>query len=240
MAKKKPDNKATDQASRVKVVDLATFTPDPRNTRVHGERNREIIGASFKEFGAARSIVVDGKGIVRAGNGTLEAAKAAGLSQAIVIDADGDQLVVVRRKDWTNTQAVGYGILDNRATDTSTNDDDALTSTLKALQDDGFDMDAVGYNAAELDALIGSLGADMANGGVPVDDPAGEWQGMPEFEHEDQTSQFKAIVHFANEADMRAFEELVGQTIPTNTRAIWHPKAERQTVKGSGYVSDES
>jgi hypothetical protein len=38
---------------------------------------------------------------------------------------------------------------------------------------------------------------------------------------------------------VRAFEELVGQKIPPNTRAIWYPRADRQVVKGSGYLSDE-
>lgn len=217
MAKKKPDNATTVG----EVVPLDTFTPDPANTRIHGERNREILGASFREFGAARSIVVDGKGIVRAGNGTLEAARAAGLSKALVIDADGDQLVVVRRKDWTNTQAVGYGILDNRATDTSTNDDDALTSTLKALREDGFEMDATGFNSAELDALIGSFSAAE---GVPVDDPAGEWQGMPEFDNP-WAKPFRSFwVHFAGQEAVDEFARLIGQEISPAARYIYHPK----------------
>jgi hypothetical protein len=72
--------------------------------------------------------------------------------------------------------------------------------------------------------------------GEAVDDPAGEWQGMPEYEHEDLTSQFKVYVHFRNEDDLKAFEELLGQKVPRDRWAIWHPKAEIGHYKDKGYV----
>jgi len=60
-------------------------------------------------------------------------------------------------------------------------------------------------------------------------DPYQEWDeaGTAEDTNEDLTSEFKAHVHFRNEEDLKAFEELVGQTIPRNTWAIWYPEAER-------------
>ncbi len=73
----------------------------------------------------------------------------------------------------------------------------------------------------------------------PANDPNAEWEGMPEFEHEDKTSAFRCIVHFETEADKKEFEAMVGQTIPHNTRAIWYPKQERQVVRDKGYVTDE-
>jgi ParB-like chromosome segregation protein Spo0J len=217
----------------VEVVSVDSLLPDVANVRIHGDRNRAAIAGSLRRFGAARSIVVDSKGIVRAGNGTLEAAQAAGIDKAIIVDASGDELIVVRRKDWSDTEATAYAIADNRASELADWHDRALAEQLKALQSDDFDLDAVGFSDEELVGLLGRLTGEV------VDDPAGEWGGMPEFKNEDQTSQFRAIVHFANEADMRAFEELVGQKLPANTRAIWYPKADRQVVRGAGYVSDE-
>lgn len=60
-------------------------------------------------------------------------------------------------------------------------------------------------------------------------DPYAEWDeaGTAEDTNEDLTSEFKAHVHFRNEEDLREFEELVGQTIPRNTWAIWFPEADR-------------
>jgi ParB-like chromosome segregation protein Spo0J len=135
------------------------------------------------------------------------------------------------------SEATAYAIADNRSGELAEWDDPALGAQLRALQSEDFDLASIGYDAGEVNTLLARLGGEIPAGEV-VEDPAGEWGGMPEFEHEDQTSQFRAIVHFANEDDMRAFEELVGQTIPANTRAIWYPKAERLTVRGSGYVSD--
>jgi hypothetical protein len=49
---------------------------------------------------------------------------------------------------------------------------------------------------------------------------------MPEYQHEDQTSWHKVIVHFANAEDMARFAQLVEQSLTDKTRSIWYPKAE--------------
>jgi hypothetical protein len=55
-------------------ISLAALTPDPRNARRHGERNRQLIVDTLKDVGAARSIGVDERGVVVAGNATISAA----------------------------------------------------------------------------------------------------------------------------------------------------------------------
>jgi hypothetical protein len=138
------------------VVPLSELVPDSANIRTHDERNRGAISGSLKQFGAARSIVVDGNGIVRAGNGTLEAARAAGIEKALVVDVDGDQLVVVRRRDWSPTEATAYAIADNRTGDLSTWNDDELARTLAALKEEEFPVESVGFTEAELQNLLAS------------------------------------------------------------------------------------
>jgi hypothetical protein len=206
----------------VEVIAVADLHIDPGNVRKHPARSITDIKASLARFGQQKPVVIDANNVVRAGNGTLEAARELGWPTLRCV-----------RTGLSGTDATAYSIADNKSALSAEWDDDALARTLHALQDEDFDLGAVGFTDAEVDALFGTEGGEV------VDDPQAEWKGMPEFEHEDLTSQFQVIVHFANEADMRSFEELVGQKIPTNTRSIWHPKAERQTVKGSGYVSDE-
>jgi ParB-like chromosome segregation protein Spo0J len=195
---------------------------DPANARLHQPRNLAAIKASLARFGQQRPVVVDADGIVRAGNGTVAAARELGWDTIAII-----------RTPLKGSEATAYAIADNRTAELAEWDDTALAAQLRALQSEDFDLDAVGYTDDEVDALIGRLAGEL------VDDPQGEWQGMPAFEHEDQESAFKVHVHFRNEEDVRAFEELVGQKIPPNTRAIWYPRADRQVVKGSGYLSDE-
>lgn len=114
-------------------------------------------------------------------------------------------------------------------------DAQALDSLLREVQTGS---EAVGRMLTELAQNAAVIPTKLAPTD-PANDPVAEWQGMPEFEHEDQTSKFRAIVHFATEEDRRAFEALVGQKIPENTRAIWHPKQEMQKTRDKRYASDE-
>lgn len=108
--KKPPANKQP----AVKVVKLSTLVADPKNARTHGDKNKAAIKRSFKAFGAGRSAVIDGDGVIRAGNGAVEAALAAGIEDAVVIETDGKQMVVVKRPDWTPDEATAYAIADNQ------------------------------------------------------------------------------------------------------------------------------
>ena len=69
--------------------------------------------------------------------------------------------------------------------------------------------------------------------------PEDEWEGMPEFEQEDETAFKDLTVHFANVVDMEEFAQLIGQTVTEKTRSIWYPKSELRKVPG-GIFKDES
>jgi DNA modification methylase len=90
----------------------------------------------------ARSLVMDADGMIRAGNGTLEAARAAGITEAIVVETDGTQLVVVKRPDWSTEKALAYALSDNRTGELSEWDADALAASLAELGKMDFKFDA--------------------------------------------------------------------------------------------------
>lgn len=152
---------------KVSEVPLSDFVQDSANTRRHGDKNKRTIRASLKQFGGARSIVADGNNVVRAGNGTLEQALAEGM-RAIVIDPEPDQLVVVRRKDWTPTQAVAYGVQDNRSAMLGEDDPEAIAEIVHSLRSENFPIEALGYDEDEADELEGLLAAPEG-GGEPED-----------------------------------------------------------------------
>jgi len=79
----------------VTVAPIGDLSPDPANVRLHPEKNAQATNASLRRFGAGRSIVVDGKNVVLAGNQTLESAKAAGMTEVLIVEPQPDQLVVV-------------------------------------------------------------------------------------------------------------------------------------------------
>src|SRR3990167_3261321 len=87
---------------------------DPRNARRHPARNQEIIKQSLQEVGPFRSIALDGKNIIRAGNGVYEQAQKLGIKLRIV-DAKPTELIAVRRKDLSGKNAERAALYDNRA-----------------------------------------------------------------------------------------------------------------------------
>ncbi len=96
---------------------LADLRPDPCNARRRTPRSKALLDHSLSQFGAARSIVIDEEGTILAGNGTVEAAAAAGITKVQVVDADGDTLIAVRRSDLTPDEKIGLALADNRTAD---------------------------------------------------------------------------------------------------------------------------
>ena len=124
-------------------VPIDSVSLDPANVRRHGERNLATIKASLSRFGQQKPIVVDGDGIVRAGNGTWTAAKALGWKEITVV-----------RTALKGAEATAYAIADNRTAELAEWDDDALAQTLAALQieDEALALDT-GFDAKEIEAL---------------------------------------------------------------------------------------
>jgi hypothetical protein len=91
------------------AVDIALLNPDPKNARLHGERNIDEVVKSYAEHGQRKPIVVQrvsDKGtpmVVRAGNGQVEAAKKLGWTHIAA--------VVIDEKD---RDAIRFAIRDNR------------------------------------------------------------------------------------------------------------------------------
>ncbi len=100
-------------------VPLGNLKPDPKNARKRTPQSKFLIGESLKKFGAARSIVIDEENRVLAGNGTIEGAKAAGISNVRVIETDGDEIIAVKRKGLSEDEKVGLALADNRTADLS-------------------------------------------------------------------------------------------------------------------------
>ena len=163
----------------VELVPLDSISPDPANVRRRGPEAKAAIKASLGRFGAGRSIVVDRDGVVRAGNGTLEAAKDAGFTEVLVVDAKPGQLVAVRRDDWTAAEAQAYGIADNRTAELAEWDDLGLARQLQALrgEEDPLVAAAAGYTEAEVDAMLERLGSDLLEAEGLSDPTAGAGDG---------------------------------------------------------------
>jgi DNA modification methylase len=70
---------------------------------------------ALQQVGAARSIVIDEHDVILAGNGVTQAAAEAGITKVRVIEADGHELIAVRRRGLTDDQKRLLAMYDNRS-----------------------------------------------------------------------------------------------------------------------------
>lgn len=128
--------------SSIEVVLIESLVPDPENARTHDARNMDAIMASLREFGQQKPIVVDADGIVRAGNGTLLAAKRLGWTQIAIV-----------RSQLRGLDATAYAIADNRTGDLSEFNAQVLAQQLQQIPASKL----VGFNDAEIGEIMASL-----------------------------------------------------------------------------------
>jgi DNA modification methylase len=119
---------------------ISDLTLDPQNARTHSQKNLDAIKASLTKFGQRKPIVVTNDGVVLAGNGTLEAAKALGWDQIDVATAPAD---------WDEATARAYALADNRTAELAEWDENVLAKQLLELLDEEFDIEALGFEMPE-------------------------------------------------------------------------------------------
>lgn len=136
------------------AVPIDELNHDPRNARVHPERNVDAIKTSLSEHGQDQFLVVQRDGmIVRKGNGRLQAARELGWTHVAALVVDENTPAAVRR-----------ALADNRTSDLATNDDALTAEILEDLMvsDPDF-VPPAGFTVAELDELLGASG-DVEDG----------------------------------------------------------------------------
>lgn len=129
------------------AIPIAELTPDAANARKHNPRNLSAIAASLNQFGQRKPVVAQRSGdalIVRAGNGTREAALSLGWTHLAVVVVDED-----------STNATAYAIADNRTAELAEWDNDVLGLVLDSLDDDM--RGVVDFNEGEIAALMARI-----------------------------------------------------------------------------------
>lgn len=140
------------------VVPIDTVREDPKNLRLHDNRNLDLIASSLAKFGQQKPIVVR-DGVCVAGSGTLQAAR----------DRLGWNAIAVTEFSGDERAAREYGIVDNRSTDLSQFDVEALGRELQGFGLSGNEFEGLGFTLAEAEALFPKEN-DLNFGG----DPGGE------------------------------------------------------------------
>lgn len=165
------------------AVPIDSLHEDPNNVRVHDERSIASLAAALEEFGQQKPIVALHGGKIIAGNGTWRAAKKLGAKSIAVVRFDDEE------------KARAFAIADNRMSDLSRFDEDALAKAINELQISGYGPEPMGFDAEEMTRLIaGIVQAAPTDAESPTSDPA----APPAMPGAESTSNIRMVQLFLN------------------------------------------
>ena len=115
-------------------------------------------------------IVIDERGVVLAGNATIEAAGRAGIERVHVVDADGESLVAVRRTGLTQAQKTRLALYDNRTAELADWDSEVIADMLATEREvlDGL------FENYELEEIVEEAIQPVQSDAEPMFDQAAE------------------------------------------------------------------
>ncbi|WP_020473434.1 DNA modification methylase [Zavarzinella formosa] len=133
----------------VEMRPVGSIRPYANNPRTN-DAAVEAVARSIREFGFRQPIVVDEQGVVIVGHTRLKAAIQLGISEVPVHVATG----------LSPEQAQAYRIADNQTATIAEWDEEKLIAELMSLREKDYDLDLAGFDADELQRLIGSPGEE--------------------------------------------------------------------------------
>jgi len=138
--------------------------PDPQNPRVHSPKQIRQIATSITSFGFNVPVLIDREDRIVAGHGRLAACRLLGWNE----------IPTIRLDHLTPAQAKAFLLADNRLSEIATWDDRLLAESLQALAavDLDFALEDTGFDVAEIDLRIASLGEVPADDSDDVQPPA--------------------------------------------------------------------
>lgn len=128
----------------IKYRKVEELIPYVNNSRKHSDQQVAQIAASIKEFGWTNPILVDNEKGIIAGHGRLMAARKLKM----------DDVPTIELSHLSEAQKKALVIADNKLALNADWDTQILSLELSELQDIGFDLDILGFDANELNALL--------------------------------------------------------------------------------------
>ena len=145
---------------QIEQIAPSALKPWARNARTHSKKQLRQIADSIRTFGFTNPVLIDRENTILAGHGRVAAAMI--LEMASV--------PCVRLEHMSPAQKRAYVIADNKLALNAGWDDSILAEELEALVagDLDFDIGVIGFEVAEIDALVDGLTPE--EDGDPADD----------------------------------------------------------------------
>ena len=127
-------------------VPIDKLVPYDRNARTHSKEQIAQLRASLREFGFVSPAVIDADYNILVGHGRVTAAREEGYETVPCVFAE----------NLTEAQKRAYILADNQLALNAGWDEEMLSVELSDLQDQSFDLSLLGFDAGELDKLLGT------------------------------------------------------------------------------------
>lgn len=143
--------------AQIEMRSISSLSPYERNARTHSPEQISQLVASIQNFGFTNPILISSDGVVVAGHGRLEAAKALGLEEVPTLTVGAD---------WSEDQLRAYILADNQLALNAGWDDGLLALELGELSDAGFDLGLIGFAPDDLALIL----AEKTDGNTDPDE----------------------------------------------------------------------
>jgi hypothetical protein len=139
--------------SSVKTVKLKDLLLDDKNANKGSDLGNELLATSIERYGAGRGALLDKNGKVIAGNHTIKELIKQGYNEAIIVQTEGDKLVLTQRVDVDLDSKAGREL--------------ALADNRVAQANIVFDMDLISNLNTEFDLDLSDIGFSFDTNGGP-------------------------------------------------------------------------
>lgn len=129
---------------RIEYVQPSTLVGYENNSRTHSDTQVAQIAASISEFGFVNPILIDGNNTIVAGHGRFAAAQVLAL----------EKVPVIRLGHLSDRQRRALTIADNKIALNAGWDFEKLAEEISELALDEFDLELLGFDEQELNALL--------------------------------------------------------------------------------------
>lgn len=153
----------TKKKATITEGNIADLIQDDRNLNRHNERGSAAIYDSIDRLGIGRGVLADKNGKLIGGNATVEQAIKAGKKKIVVVETDGDTLVVTKRTDLdldTDSKAREMAYLDNHTAALNLTWDEEEKE--RQGEEFGFDVEAWGGGENQ----SGEIAGDFSDPGI--------------------------------------------------------------------------
>jgi DNA modification methylase len=161
---------------KVEYVQVGDLKPYPHNARTHSKKQIRQLAESMKRFGFVNATLIGDNNEIMAGHGRVEAAKLLGL----------EEIPTIRLSHLSAEERRAYILADNQLATKAGWDRELLAIELQFLADAQFDLDCTGFEAPEIDLILGEARERTVESGpedevptppstMPITNPGDVW-----------------------------------------------------------------